>query len=162
MKLFQLADQIELILAQQVDEHGEVTEETLAALSALEMEREKVALSIAAYIKGELAEAVGIEHVADGLTSRAAKHRRRAESLTRYLDTYCERGQALEDANAEIVWRKSSAVVVFDAAKLPSDCFRYKPVPLPEPDKKVIGDRLKTGETVPGAALEKRETLKVR
>ena len=59
MKLWEVHDKIEMILAQCVDkETGEIDNEAAEQLDGLEIERRQLVLDIARYLKGERAEAV--------------------------------------------------------------------------------------------------------
>lgn len=163
MRLFDIADEIERTLAAGADpETGEITEETLTTLDALEGERDAKALDVAAYLKGEIAEAIAVEHIIEGLERRAQTHRNRAESLRGYLQKFCERDAKLEDARSVISWRKSTAVEIVAEAMIPARWFRDPDPPVATPDKKRIGVELKAGRVVPGARLDRRTKLGVK
>lgn len=159
MKLYEIDDAIEHILATKVDENGEITDEAEAELDALELDREKVALSIAAYLKGELAESEVLKFEAQRLRDRATTHANRAERLMRYIASHLPSGTKIENEQAVISWRKSAAVVVDDITALPKSMLRTAD---PEPDKKAINEEIKAGRKVSGARIERRVSLQVR
>lgn len=159
LKLYEVHDAIEQILATAVDENGEITEETEAQLDALEMERDQIALYLARVILGERAEGEAVKSQADRLAKRARVHKNRAERLRAYIEKHLPPGTKLSDDVAQIGWRRSEAVIVDEGVRLPDSCLRWSD---PEPDKKVIRERVKAGETIDGARLERRIGLQVR
>lgn len=159
MRLFEIHEAIEALLNASVDrETGEVCEEALAELEALEHARDAKALAVAAYLLGQEAEAEAIEATAKRLAQRAAVHRRHAERLRRYLADHLEPGQTLADDRVAISWRRSQAVVVDDADAVPDDYCAIER----RPRRSLIGAALKAGEDLPGAHLEARTHLVVR
>ena len=161
MRLYEIADEIERILAREVDhETGEITDATFAALERLEMERDRVALAVGAYLKGELAEADAIDREADKLRERGERHRRRGLKLMEYLEQHCEPGKKLSDRVCEISWRKSTAVVVDDETHIPRQYIREKITVAP--DKKALRGDLQLGKEIEGARLEHRQNLVIR
>ena len=148
------------ILATAVDhETGEIlSEEALAALNALDMERDALVLDLAAYMKGEEAEADAIREQAKRLMDRAGRHQRRAAWLADVIGRNVEPGRKLSDARSVIGWRKSTAVKITDADAIPDELYRYERAL----DRAEIARRLKAGEKVEGAELEVRMNLQVK
>ena len=160
MKLHEIPDAIEWILANKVDhETGEVTDETLAELDALEMDREALLLALAAYAKGELAEAEAVKAEAKKLDARAKGHTNRAARLHEYVAQYMPADlPKLSDARSVIQWRKNPpAVEVFGVVP---EAYRRQPAMPPwEPDKvKILAD-LKAGVDVDGAKIVQKRRL---
>lgn len=59
--------------------------------------------------------------------------------------------------------RKNPVKVVIESPDLiPENFMRQPDPPPPEPDKKAIGDALKSGKSIPGARLEQSERLDIR
>jgi len=159
MRLYEIADKIERILAQEVcHETGEITDETIAALDALEMARDGKLLALAAYEKGETAEAEAVNYEVEKLKKRMAGHVKRAERLLDYMrQNFPQDAPKLSDARSVIQWRKNPPRVELEDwfLKEGSDCsplWRHIP-PSDEPDKKEIARALKRGETIEGAKL---------
>lgn len=165
-KLYELADQYEEVLARSVDpETGDITEEALAALDAIEEPLREKALNVVAYLKGERAEAASIRQEASRLEARAARHERRAEWLEEYVRRSIEPSlghEELSDSRSEITWRRSRAVEIDAGAELPEQYLRRKPPPPPAPDKTKIREALDAGEPVPGARVVERWRMRVR
>ena len=153
-----------VLLAREVDhETGEVTDETLAKLESLEMERDAKALAVAAYLKGELAEADAVLREVDALKKRAEGHKKRAGRLVTYLENNVPKDcEPISDARSRIAWRKNPAkVVIHDDEKVP---LLYRRV-IPEtsaPDKVLIGKALKGGEKLAFAELRHSQRLEIK
>lgn len=161
MRLYEISDAIEKVLAERTDhETGEIGDDALAELDALEMERDQKALAVLAYAKGEDAEADGIEAEAKRLLERARIPRKRATRLRDYVEQHVERGKKISDARVAISWRKSTRVEIDPGAeeKLPERFVRVKI----EPNKVAIGAALAQGETVDGARLVERLGMVVK
>lgn len=163
MKLFTIANEIEIVLAQEVDhETGEITDETLEKLAALELTRDEKALAVAAYIKGERAEGEAVKAQADALAQRAQRHKRRADKLLEYLDRYLPESTQLRSDVAEVTWRRSTRVEIIDATKIPKKLGNWKPRTW-SPDKNLIKAHLKAGgRKVAGAAVTYHVTVGVK
>lgn len=160
MKLYEIDERLEALLLQATNrETGEIDEAVWPEIEALELAREKKLLDLACYQMGELRESEAVKAQADALARRAKIHKNRAERLKQFLATQVPQGQKLRDPRAQIGWRKSTAVEVIDEKTLPS-CFLRRPPPVP--DKKLIGDTLKSGGKVPGAELQERQNLQVK
>ena len=164
MKLYEIADEIELILSREVDfETGEVTDETLAKLEELEMARDEKALAVAAYLKGELSEADAVMREVEILKKRADGHKKRAARLVGYLEQYIPaESEPLSDARSQISWRKNPpSVVIQEERLLPNAYLRVIPETT-EPDKKAIKEMLKSGKKVAGAILYAGKRLVIK
>jgi hypothetical protein len=161
--LFDVADAIERILAQECDpETGEITERTLEQLDALEGHRDRIALDVAAYLKGERCEAEKIQRVADELSARAKGHRDRAERLLEYIGRIVPAGDKLKDERVTISWSPSSFTAVDDAKLVPADYWRQPPPPPPQLDKVILLAVLRAGQVIPGVHLQKSHSLRVK
>ena len=159
MKLFEIHDAIEVVLAKGVDhETGEISEEALVELDGLEMARDEKSLAVARYLMGERAEAAAVKAQADRLAKRARIHANRADRLLGYLDAILPEGQKIHDDVVQIGWRSSTAVEVSALGKVPQAFVRVTEAP----DKKAIGEALKSGVEVPGAELVSRNRLQVK
>src|SRR3990172_6443206 len=123
MRLFEIQDEIEVLLAEGSDpETGEIAQQTLEALAVLEGARERKILDLACYVRGEVSEAEAVAEQAKRLQERAQRHQRRADRLARFLEErILGRGEKLRDERVEVSWRKSSAVVIEDELALPMD-----------------------------------------
>lgn len=161
MRLFEISDQIEQILADQVDhDTGEITAEAIELLEALELERDAKALAVAAYLVGERAEADAIARQAKVLLERADRHHKRADRLQDYLVQHIDAGRKLSDTRVSISWRKSTRVEIAEGAeeKLEERFVRVTVAP----DKIALKEALAKGEKVDGARLVERVGIVVR
>lgn len=159
--IFAIEDHIEAVLNATVDrETGEISEDGIAALDALEGEKREVMLATAAYAKGQRAEAAAIQAVADGLLDRARRHLAHASRLESYVEKSMEPGEKLSDARVALSWRKSTSVQIISEDALPDLYWRTKTTRTP--DKTMIGEALKDGAEIPGATLLTVHRLQVK
>jgi len=163
MRLFEIVDGVQHILELSVSrETGEISEEGLAALSALEMDLAEKLVNTALYLKGVEAERDAVAKAAKELADRAKIHTRQADRLRKYLSDNMERvgHEGLSDPRVKLSWRTSTAVVCDEDARffLPVELLAVKT----SPDKKAIGDLLKAGTEVAGCRLETRKNLQVK
>ena len=171
MKLYEIADAIEQILAKEVDEYGQITDEAWERLDALEHRKGEVILDIARYAKGERAEAEAIELESKRLKARAGTHTARATSLENYIAKHLVDGE-LKDANTVVNWKESSAVGVTPVAPgEPAEGQYLKQLVDPEyvkeslvysVDKASALKKLRAGEKIKGLFLEKRSKLVIK
>ena len=145
----------------ELDLPPEVVSDTLESLSG---ELEVKALNVAAMALSMEATADAIKAHRTAQKEREDAIRARAERLREYLAN-CLGAAGIERVEGPALclsWRKSSAVEVFEPGLLPAQFWRQKPPPEPEPDKKLIADRIKAGIDVPGARIEERRNLQVK
>ena len=161
MRLFEIVNGVQNLLELSVSrETGEISEEGLAALSALEMDLSEKLVNTALYLKGVEAERDAVKKAAQELSDRAKIHTRQADRLRKYLADNMERAgrEGLSDPRVKLGWRSSTAVVVDADASLPVELLCVKTAP----DKKAIGELLKSGTEVEGCRLETRKNLQVK
>ena len=164
MQLYKIADEIEVILASEVDmETGEISDETIAKLESLEMDRDAKALAVAAFLKGELAEADAVRNEAMKLAKRAVIHEKRAGRLKDYIANNIPRDcEPISDARSQIAWRKNPPkVLIHEDHLVPAGYERVIPERR-EPDKKKIAAALKAGEHLTFAEMERTQRLEVK
>ncbi len=160
MRLSEIDAEIEGLLARGVDpETGEITDECMANLEALEIERERKLLDIAVYMMGEEAEAKAVEEHAKAMATRARTHRNRATRLRRFLSEQIPNGSKLRDDRVRISWRNSERVDVDEDADLPERFLRRPP---PAPDKTALRNALKSGQEIPGARLLSGASIQIK
>ena len=94
------------------------------------------------------------------MSDRAKIHTRQADRLRKYLADNMERvgHEGLSDPRVKLGWRSWTAVVVDADASLPVELLCVKT----SPDKKAIGELLKSGTEVEGCRLETRKNLQVK
>jgi hypothetical protein len=158
--LFEIADEIEVLMAEVIDaETGEITDAGLVKLDALEMERDEKALAIARYQVGILAEAEMVSVQAQRLATRARVLTNQAARLKQKLTDWLPVGTKLRDDVVQIGWRKSQPVEVVFPDEIPERFWRQ---PEPVLDKMGIKAAIKGGEEVPGAKLVTRHHVSIR
>lgn len=161
LSLWQMNEKIEQIIYEGTDrDTGEISDEALAELELMEMDREEKAINWGLYIKGEIAEGEAVQKQADALTMRAKGHKARAETLRGRLERLLEAGECFKDPRVIVKWRKSSAVEIYAPEDLPPEFFRQKPAPPPTADKAEIRRALSVGD-IPGARMDHRQKLVV-
>ena len=114
MNLYAVTAAIESILERALDtDTGEIIDEALdLELDALEADRDKRALHIAAAIVDYDAEAEKIAERARALGKWAGELHAKAERLKRYLGENLPRGHKVADDRVRISWRMSTGVVL--------------------------------------------------
>lgn len=164
MRLFELDERIEKILAEGTDrDTGVISEECLVALEELELEKGAKCLATAAVIKGMKAEGEAVEREAKKLSARAQIHFNQADRLTQYLASNYHDGEPpLSDARSSITWRKNPPkVIIQDEAQLARRYLTIIPRST-KPDKKAIAATLKNGKKVKGAILQHSQRLEIK
>ena len=137
-------------------ETGEVID--AAALDALQMARDEKLTNIGKWILDLKADAKAIREREISLAERRKAKENKAEQLMDYVNMILA-GKKFECADFKASYRKSQAVEVTDAEKIPAP---YLIIQEPKVDKAGIKKALKAGEEVPGAKLVERNNLSIR
>lgn len=140
----------------------QLDEQTVAdTLEGLAGDLEVKSQSVAMMVRSMEADAAAVKQWARDANERASAILNRAESLREYLQRNLDAAgiQKIEGPGVRISFRKSSAVVIDDAAQIPAEYLRQPETPPPAPDKRAIGDALKAGADVPGARIDARRNL---
>lgn len=155
MKLFEIDQQIDLLMSAIEAQDGEVSAEAAATLDALEMDRAAKLLDIGCAVLELESEARAVKEVADSLVARRRTLERKAEWLRKYIADRME--NPLKDARCRLSWRKSTAVEIVDVSQVPDQYMRF---PEPTPDKTAIRAALEFGD-VPGARIVTNQNLQI-
>lgn len=137
-------------------ETGEVID--AAALDALQMARDEKLTNIGKWILDLKADAKAIREREISLAERRKAKENKAEQLMDYMNMILA-GKKFECADFKASYRKSQAVEVTDAEKIPAP---YLIIQEPKVDKAGVKKALKAGEEVPGAKLVERNNLSIR
>lgn len=137
-------------------ETGEVID--AAALDALQMARDEKLTNIGKWILDLKADAKAIREREISLAERRKAKENKAEQLMDYMNMILA-GKKFECADFKASYRKSQAVEVTNAEKIPAP---YLIIQEPKVDKAGIKKALKAGEEVPGAKLVERNNLSIR
>lgn len=138
---------------------GEISEDALAQLTELEMERDSKIEGVACAVKNALAEAMIYKQEAKAFAERQKKAEATAERLKRWLVT-ATGGEKFISNRCQLTFRSTVSVEVDDGADLPMHLLRIKAVA--EPDKEKIKMVLESGETVEGARLIRSQSVSVK
>lgn len=114
-------------------------------------------------LRAVIAYSLELDILSTGAADAAKRMADRAKSLqgrVEWLRTYalqamqgCGIGEVSTDEFAAKVAKKPASVQVTDASLIPAAYMRQAEAPPPAPDKKAIGEALKTGASVPGCEL---------
>lgn len=150
MNLFEIDSRISEILESAIDpETGEVLDEKLVEeLDGLSMKRGEKIENLALFIKSRKAFADAIAGEITSLTARKKTVVREAEQAEKYMLAILK-GEKFSTPKVSVSWRKTQAVNIPDASKIPK---KYQKITI-APDKVEIGKILKSGGKVKGAEL---------
>lgn len=169
MRLFEIADTIERILLEGTDpETGEISEDCLAELAELEVDRSQKICDLVLYALGEEAESEAVRAQADRCTARARVHKRRADRLRKWLaESVLEKGEKISDDRVQVRGSESTYTDIYNAVALekawtkgtvPQDCIRVTT----DVSKSAVAQAIKDGVDVPGARRLKRRGMVIK
>ena len=137
-------------------ETGEIM--NAADLDAIELERDEKLEQFGLWIKDLNAEAEMIKKEMDTLAARKKAATNKAERVKQYLG-WVLNGEKFKTAKVAMSWRKSTAVEITDAARIPK---QYLIEQEPKIAKAAIMVDLKSGQEVEGAELVERNNLLIK
>lgn len=140
-------------------ETGEISEEGLAVINALEMTQETKRENIACWVKNLRSDAAALKAESKNMADRAKSAENKADSLTRYLAADLN-GQKFQTPKVAVSWRRSESVQVDVNAVLPEEFIRRKISE--EPAKDEIKKALKAGVAVPGCRLVESNNISIK
>jgi hypothetical protein len=167
LALYQLVEQHRSLeaLADSDDIPAEVIRDTL---EGLEGDIQAKSVSVAHFFKNLDASADAIDDAVKQMQSRAARLRKRSESIKAYLLLSMQATgiTRIECPYFQLVVRNNPPSVVIDNEAEVPDSYKRTPEPLPlpkaVPDKKAIADAIKAGEVVPGAHTTTGQRLEIK
>ncbi len=137
---------------------GEVDGEALAAYAEYTTAAAEKLEGTACYCRELKAEAEAIKAEEERLAKRRKALENKSERLKNYMMPALEAmGGKVKGVMASVRIGKSQAVTVFDIDALP-DAFKHVKTTI-DPDKVALKKALKSGEVIPGAALEDRQSV---
>jgi hypothetical protein len=164
LKLYEITQQFKEI--ERLDEFDELPAEVMRdTLDGLVGTFESKATNIAMYVRNLEASADAIESAAQAMKERAARIRRRSESIKAYLlwNFQATGITRVECPEFTVTVRNNpEAVRIADDAELPPEYLVQPPAPPPRPDKTAIKAALKAGKDVPGCWLEAGQRVEIR
>ena len=171
MKLYEVNQAIEDALSRldfdpETGEIGENTDEVMAELDALQMERTRILEYIAKVTLNIRAEAAMVEIEEERLKARRVALERKEERLLHILDRECA-GEKTDLGIATVSYRKTEKVEISDSGAAVrwlkengyDDCYR---TPEPEVSKSEVKALLKKGQKVPGAVLVRHNNCSLK
>ena len=161
MKLFEISDELESLIGREVSEEGEISEEGLAALDAIEGDFKAKLVDCGLWMLGEEAEIPALARAIATLQARKKSKQKSVEWMKKYMKENMERSgvDEVSDPRVKISWRTSHAVEVDEDAPLPIELLR---MPTPTPNLDAIGKLLDSGKEVEGARRITRRNLQVK
>lgn len=143
----------------------DIDAQTLAdTLESLSGDLEVKAQNVAMMARSLDADSAAIKQWAKDATERAKAMEARADKLRDYLASNliaCDI-QKVSGPGVELSFRKSPAIVIDEPGLIPAEFMRQPEPPPAAPDKKAIGDAIKSGREVPGARVEVRQHLQIK
>ena len=137
---------------------GEVDGEALAAYAEYNAAAAEKLEGTACYVRELKAGAGAIKAEEERLAKRRKALENKSERLKNYMMPALEAmGGKVKGVMASVRIGKSQAVTVFDIDALP-DAFKHVKTTI-DPDKVALKKALKSGEVIPGAALEDRQSV---
>lgn len=159
MTLYEINDKILRVLSENIDENGEITEQGLEALSALEMAKTEKIESVALWVKDLEAENSAIKAEIENLKSRIKTNENKIGTLKKWLAVATD-GVKFSTPRCQVSFRSSTAVEILDMDKIPEGFTRIKTEI--SPDKTKIKAVLQSGGMVEGARLKNTKNVIVK
>lgn len=161
MTLYDIDNQIAQILNESVDEEtGELNEEALESIGALQMARTEKLDNIGIYLKSLDAEITALKEEKSKLDERIKSKSNKIERIKNYLLTYVITEKKIETTHAVYTTRDSEYVDVISEEDIPEMYLKIKVEK--SPDKTAIKNAIKAGEEIPGAVIAKRASLTIK
>ena len=162
MTLYELKDEIvKAAMNVTIDEEtGEIIGGE--ALDALNIAFDEKLEGCAVWYKGLIADIDALKSEEKALKERRERLERRADYFRQYIDdcmTAADK-KSFESSKCVIKYRKSTVVDVYDETALPKQYVVEKVTY--QPDKKLIGEVLKSGKAVNGATLVEKNNISVK
>ena len=137
-------------------ETGEIID--IEKLEALEIEKDEKIENIALFIKNLKADKEAYKKEKQLFAEKEKAADEKIGSLTRYLEGFLE-GEKFKSTRVTVSYRKSESVAIDDIEKISEDYLKFAE---PTPDKTMIKAALKEGIEVPGARIEKKQSIQIK
>ena len=161
--LYELTTEYRTALA--VLENSDLDADTIRdTLEGLQFPVEEKSKNVAMFVKNIEATAKAIREAEGQMAERRKRLEQKIESITEYLKTNMEACGITKIDSPFLtlaIKRNPASVVVDNPDLIPAEFLRTPPV-VSVPDKKLIGDRLKSGDFVPGARLQTETRLEIK
>jgi hypothetical protein len=161
--LYELTTEYRTALA--VLDNSDLDPETIRdTLEGLQFPVEEKSKNVAMFVKNIEATARAIREAEGQMAQRRKRLEQKIDSITEYLKTNMEACGITKIDSPFLtltIKRNPASVVVDNPDLIPAEFLRTPPV-VSVPDKKLIGDRLKSGDFVPGAHLQTGTRLEIK
>ena len=137
-------------------ETGEIID--IEKLEALELEKNKKIENIALFIKNLKADKEAYKKEKQLFAEKEKTTENKIASLTSYLSDFLK-GEKFKSTRVTISYRKSESVAIDDIGEVDK---QYLKEVEPQADKTMIKAALKEGIEVPGAHIEKKESIQIK
>ena len=159
MNLYEINNAITQVIAEYTDESGEITEQGLEALSALEMAKTEKIEGVALWVKDLTAENEAMKAEIETFRARLKTNEGKIDTLKAWLTTATD-GVKFSTPRCQVSFRSSTAVEILDMDKIPEGFTRIKTEI--SPDKVKIKAVLQSGGMVEGARLKNNKNVIVK
>lgn len=162
MNLYELDEEIKAmqhaIELHAIETGGEIPDDLDARLESLQIEKERKISNLVRWYKNEDAIADTIENEYKALKERTDQHKKRAESIKRYLSSALN-GSKWEDKYGAVSWRKSKSVqITCDPATLPPKYVKVEYTP----KKRELRDAIESGAKIDNVTIEEKNSISIR
>ena len=161
MQIWEIDAEMEHLFDMADPDTGELPEEAVQALEALQLERETKLEGWALSVKNDLAEVAAIEEAERTLAKRKKAAKNRAEQKKIFLAAKLN-GEKLKTGRVSLSWRRSVGTVIDKDTTWQDFDERFLKWKDPEISLSAIREAIEAGEDVPGAHLEERNNLQIR
>lgn len=162
MNLYEINEAVETAFNLAVDPNtGEIDDDQLYLLEMLEMDRSKKIENIACLIKNYRADAAALKAEKDAFQKRQQQAERKAESLSRYLETALN-GEKFSSDRCAINFRKTSKVVLDDNVTVFDIDTHFLKMAEPTLDKVAIKKALDEGVVIEGVHIEPGLSINIK
>ena len=154
MNLYEVSEAIETAFNLAIDpETGEINDDQLILLEALEIERDKKIENIACLIKNLKADAAALKAEKDAFQKRQKQAENKVESLTNYLQSVLN-GEKFTTDRCAISFRKTNKIVLDEGVTVYDIDTHFLRMAEPTLDKVEIKKALDAGAKIPGVHQE--------
>jgi len=157
MKLYELTGALKTLLEYYSDSDSTNSEECLAQLQEIEVERDYKLEACCAVYKNINAERDVIANEIKRLRTKLDAIENKSDNFKRYIENNMLPGEKWTNGVHKLSWRASESVEITNEEFLPDDFWRIKK----EPDKTAIKTAFKNGEKVTGAVLVHKNNLQI-
>lgn len=158
--IWQINKDVEVTIANHIDDNGELDPGVDARLELLGMEKSAKLESIIGSIKTFQSRIDAHVRAKSWQNESIDYYKKIVEGLKTLIVQNVEPGETFESINGRISWRQSEAVEISDDCGIDEQW--YRKITNWTPDLVAIKEAIKSGEVVPGATLVKRNNLQIK